>query len=218
MTRLNSRLFATSGLVLGCALIAAPAAAQTAPPPATAEVETIVVTAQKRAERLQDVSASIAAVSGSDIAETGKNGFADVMASVPSLSMVSQGPGLSTLALRGITTGGVRNDEPQNKETVGVYIDETPISVNGFNPDLGLYDISRIEVLRGPQGTLYGSGSMGGTIRIITNKPRFGSFEGSAEATLSQTEHGGTNSGVKGMVNIPLAGKPLPYNHQSRNQ
>ncbi len=205
MTRLNSRLFATSGLVLGCALIAAPAAAQTAPPPATAEVETIVVTAQKRAERLQDVSASIAAVSGSDIAETGKNGFADVMASVPSLSMVSQGPGLSTLALRGITTGGVRNDEPQNKETVGVYIDETPISVNGFNPDLGLYDISRIEVLRGPQGTLYGSGSMGGTIRIITNKPRFGSFEGSAEATLSQTEHGGTNSGVKGMVNIPLA-------------
>lgn len=204
MTRLNSRLFATSGLVLGCALIAAPAAAQSDPPPVTAEVETIVVTAQKRAERLQDVSASIAAVSGADIAETGKNSFADVVASVPSLSMVSQGPGLSTLALRGVTTGGVRNDEPQNKETVGVYIDETPISVNGFNPDLGLYDISRIEVLRGPQGTLYGSGSMGGTIRIITNKPQFGAFEGAAEASLSQTEHGGTNSSVKGMVNVPL--------------
>ena len=196
----RSRMLATTCLVLAMAA-AGSASAQTGD---VTEVDAIIVTAQKREQNLQDVSTSIAAVSGADIAESGKNNFADIMTSVPSLTMVSQGPGLSTLALRGITTGGVRNDEPQNKETVGVYIDETPISVNGFNPDLGLYDLSRVEVLRGPQGTLYGSGSMGGTIRIITNKPDLDDFKGSAEATLSNTRHGGANYSVKGMVNLPL--------------
>lgn len=185
-------------------ILATPAFAQDASSDAGGRNDEIVVTAQKREQSLQDVSGSIAAVSGADIAETGKDSFADYVNSVPGLSIASQGPGLSTIALRGVTTGGVRNDEPQNKETVGVYIDETPVSVNGFNPDLGLYDIARIEVLRGPQGTLYGSGSMGGTIRIITNKPDFSDTEGSAEGTLSFTRKGGTNYGVKAMVNVPL--------------
>ncbi|MBN7796091.1 TonB-dependent receptor [Parahaliea mediterranea] len=169
-----------------------------------AQLEEVVVTAQKRSQGMQDVSASIAALSGADLAETGTDSFADYFSSVPSLTMVEQGPGLSTLAIRGITTGGVRNDEPQNKETVGVYIDETPIAINGFNPDLGLYDIQRVEVLRGPQGTLYGSGSLGGTIRIITNKPNFDTLEGSAELTGSHTREGGANSGLKGAINLPL--------------
>lgn len=164
----------------------------------------IIVTASKRAQSLQDVSSSIAALDGADLREKGANSFADYLSTVPSLAMFDQGPGISTLVIRGITTGGARNDEPQNKETVGVYLDETPISVNGFNPDLGLYDLQRIEVLRGPQGTLYGSGSMGGTIRIITNKPDAGKIEGSFDGTVSATEHGGVNYDIKGMFNVPL--------------
>lgn len=150
----------------------------------------ITVTANKREQSLQDVAVSIAVIGDQELSETGKDSFADYINTVPSLSVASGGPGLSTLAIRGVTTGGVRNDEPQNKETVGVYIDETPVSVNGFNPDLGLFDIARIEVLRGPQGTLYGAGSMGGTIRIITNRPDFIDFQGLAEGTLSTTHIG----------------------------
>ena len=204
MKKIVNRIGRVSSVALSIAL-ALPAAAQTAnadAPPS--DPNDIVVTAQKRAQNLQDVSGSIAAVSGKDIAETGTNSFADYVNTVPSLSVAAAGPGLSTLALRGITTGGVRNDEPQNKETVGVYIDETPISVNGFNPDLGLYDMERIEVLRGPQGTLYGSGSMGGTIRIITKKPVLDRVEGSYEGTLSGTDHGSANYDVRGMLNLPI--------------
>ena len=204
----NMKYLGVSSLAVVLALAASPAAAQSvsgavAADPATT-VDDIVVTAQKRSQNLQDVANSVAALSAAEIMETGKNGLADMVSAVPSLSMVSQGPGLSTIALRGVTTGGVRNDEPQNKETVGVYIDETPISVNGFNPDLGLYDLSRVEVLRGPQGTLYGSGAMGGAIRIITNKPNLTNFSASAEGSASHTRHGEANYSAKGMVNVPL--------------
>lgn len=207
MNRMNGKTTYTGAslmaltLALGATLAATPSLAQTEQ---ATSVGDIVVTAQKRSQNLQDVANSIAALSSAEIMETGKNGLADMVASVPSLSMVSQGPGLSTIALRGVSTGGVRNDEPQNKETVGVYIDETPISVNGFNPDLGLYDLSRVEVLRGPQGTLYGSGAMGGAIRIITNKPDLSDFSASVEGSASHTRHGEANYSAKGMVNLPL--------------
>tara|TARA_R110002110_G_scaffold412299_1_gene638118 strand:+ start:27931 stop:30114 length:2184 start_codon:yes stop_codon:yes gene_type:complete len=188
----------SAAALTGLGLLSATAQAQ------VRTLEEVVVTAQKRAQSIQDFSGSIAALSGAEMAETGMNSFADYFASVPSLTMVEKGPGLTTLAIRGITTGGVRNDEPQNKETVGVYIDETPIAINGFNPDLGLYDIERVEVLRGPQGTLYGSGSLGGTIRIITNKPNFDQVEGSGEVMVSQTHRGESNNNLKGAINVPL--------------
>ncbi|MFC5373619.1 TonB-dependent receptor [Brevundimonas faecalis] len=210
---IGDKTYTSMGLLAAAlALSATPAAAQSvaeaapnaAPSDPATVVGDIVVTAQKRSQNLQDVANSVAALSSAEIMETGKNGLADMVSAVPSLSMVSQGPGLSTIALRGVTTGGVRNDEPQNKETVGVYIDETPISVNGFNPDLGLYDLSRVEVLRGPQGTLYGSGAMGGAIRIITNKPDLDAFSGSVEGSASHTRHGEANYSAKGMINVPL--------------
>ncbi len=164
----------------------------------------IVVTALLREQRLQEAAASISVIGAADILETGKNGFADYINSVPGLSVASGGPGLSTLAIRGITTGGVRNDEPQNKETVAVYLDDAPISVNGFNPDMGLFDIARIEVLRGPQGTLYGAGSLGGAIRIITSKPALDMTQATVEGALSATDHGGANHEMRGMINLPV--------------
>lgn len=169
------------------------------------ENESIIVTAQKYKQTLRDVSISIAVIGERNIAETGKDSLEDFINTVPGLSVSSGGPGLSTLAIRGITTGGVRQDEPQTKETVGLYIDEAPVSVNGYNPDISLFDIARIEVLRGPQGTLYGAGSMGGTIRIITNQPDASGLAGMGESTLSVTQHGGTNYNLRGMINLPLA-------------
>lgn len=165
----------------------------------------IVVTAQKREEKLADLPPSIAVIGSADLAETGKDGLADYVNTIPGLSVASNGPGSSTLAIRGITTGRVRQDEPQNKETVGLYLNDTPVAVNGFNPDIGLFDINRIEVLRGPQGTLYGSGAMGGAIRLVTNRPDPARFEMKAEGTLSATAHGGTDHAIKGMINIPVA-------------
>jgi hypothetical protein len=85
---------------------------------------------------MEQVPASIAVIVAGNLTETGKNSFADYVNTVPGLSVASGGPGLTTLAIRGITTGSVRNDEPQNQETAAVYLDEIPISVNGFNPDL----------------------------------------------------------------------------------
>lgn len=171
--------------------------------------EAIIVTAQKRAQSLQQVPSSIAVIRSENIGETGKDSIADYVNTVPGLSVATRGPGTSTLAIRGVTTGTVRNDEPQNKETVGVYLDDTPISVNGFNPDLGLFDVDRIEVLRGPQGTLYGAGSMGGAIRIITNRPDPSKLAGLAEGSISGTSHGGANYELRGMINLPLANDAL---------
>ncbi len=90
------------------------------------------------------------------------------------------------------------------KEQVGVYMDESVISLSLFTPDFDLYDLNRVETLRGPQGTLFGSGSVGGTIRYITNQPRLGEFEGHVELDINSVTDGDVGGGVKGMVNLPL--------------
>ena len=158
---------------------------------------------------MERVPASIAVLDAGNLAETGKDGFADYVNTVPGLSVASGGPGLTTLAIRGITTGSVRNDEPQNQETVAVYLDEIPISVNGFNPDFGLFDLERIEVLRGPQGSVIGSGAMGGAIRLVSRRPNPGVVQGGLELSASATHHGGVNHDLRGMINLPLAGEVL---------
>eukprot|EP00657_Telonema_sp_P-1_P008104 TRINITY_DN286_c0_g1_i3.p1 TRINITY_DN286_c0_g1~~TRINITY_DN286_c0_g1_i3.p1 ORF type:complete len:316 (+),score=45.18 TRINITY_DN286_c0_g1_i3:344-1291(+) len=115
------------------------------------------------------------------------------------------GPGQSQVAIRGVSAGQVVRDQPGVKEQVGVYLDESVISLSLFTPDLDLYDLNRVETLRGPQGTLFGSGSVGGTIRYITNQPNLEEFEGNVEADLN-TVSGGSNGGhVKAMANVPLS-------------
>lgn len=169
----------------------------------------ILVTAHKREEAMEQVSASIAVIVAGNLAETGKNSFADYVNTVPGLSVASGGPGLTTLAVRGITTGSVRNDEPQSQETVAVDLDEIPVSVNGLNPDFGLFDLERIEVLRGPQGSVIGSGAMGGAIRLVTRRPNPGVVLGVLELFALATDHGGVNHDLRGMINLPLAGEAL---------
>jgi len=182
--------------------LATPALAQGGQP---AAVEEVVVTALKRATNLQDTPIAISAVTSETIANSGVQSIADLSATVPGLTFVNSGPSFSRVVIRGINAAG----EP----TVGVYYDETPVTgsigagnnAGGSTPELRLFDVERVEVLRGPQGTLYGSGSMGGTLRTIYKKPSY-QFESEADASLSKTEHSGDwNYEAQGMVNIPLA-------------
>lgn len=166
-------------------------------------VEEIIVTARKRSERLQDVPQSIQALSGEELRKQGAVNFADYARTVAGVSFQDDGPGRSQLFIRGVSTGG---DVDTGKEsTVGVYIDETPVTEGSSQPDLRLYDIDRVEVLRGPQGTLYGSGSLGGTVRILTNQPDFTATQAYAQVQGSSTKGGGANGATNAWLNLPLA-------------
>jgi len=164
----------------------------------------IIVTASKRASTVQTTPISITATSGAELQQRGITSFTTLAQSTPSVSLKSEGPGQTEIELRGMTSSG------GNSATVGFYLDDIPLTApagaqNGkVVIDPTLYDLNRIEVLRGPQGTLYGSGSMGGTVRLITNQPELTRFHMSAQSTLSGTEGGGFNHANNVMVNIPL--------------
>jgi iron complex outermembrane receptor protein len=167
-------------------------------------IEEIVVTAQKRSSFLEKTPISITAVSGEDMQNRGITNFSTLAAATPGISMKTNGPGQTEFEMRGVTSSG------GNSPTVGFYLDDIPMTSpaaaqNGkVVIDPTLYDLNRVEVLRGPQGTLYGSGSMGGTIRLITNQPDLSEFQGSAEAILSGTDGGGFNHNENVMLNLPL--------------
>ncbi len=166
-------------------------------------LEEVVVTAQRRAERLQDVPAAITAMSGDSLNQMRLQGNADLAAYVPSLSFDVLGPGETTLAIRGLGTSyGL---EP----AVSMYINETPLDIrtDGFAgaPDIDFFDVDRIEVLRGPQGTLYGSSSMGGAVRILTAQPDPKAFAVNAEVGGSSIDGGGAGYLAKSAVNLPLS-------------
>ncbi len=165
-------------------------------------LDEIVVTAQRRAERLQDVPAAITALSGDTLNQMRMQGNADLAAYVPSLSFDVLGPGETTLAIRGLGTSyGL---EP----AVSLYVNETPLDIrtDGYAgaPDIDFFDVDRVEVLRGPQGTLYGSSSMGGAVRILTAQPDPKAFAVNAEVGGSSMDGGGDGYLAKSAVNLPL--------------
>ncbi len=167
--------------------------------------EEILVTATKRSSLIKDVPFSINAQSQADIQRTGATSLEDLARNVAGLMIQNLGPGQSQVAIRGVSAGQIIRDQPGVKEQVGVYLDESVISLSLFTPDIDLYDLNRVEVLRGPQGTLFGSGSIGGTIRYITNQPNTEGFEGSVEGSLNVIDGGGTGGHIKGMVNLPIS-------------
>ena len=164
----------------------------------------ITVTAQKYDSTIQNTPISISALSGADLAAAGVNTVEGLVLEVPGLSTRSAGPGQTEYEARGLASNGGA------AATVGFYLDEVPLSPSAISfvgrdvIDPDLYDINRIEVLRGPQGTLYGSASEGGTIKVITNQPKIGTTEGSVQGTLSGTEGGGLNGGGAFMINLPI--------------
>jgi len=167
-------------------------------------LQEVVVTAEKRSSTVQDTPISMTAVTGDLMQQQGITNLNGIIQSVPGISVRTAGPGQTELEMRGMSSSGGASP------TVGFYLDDYPLSppaaaLNGkvvVDPDL--FDLSRVEVLRGPQGTLYGSGSMGGTVKLVTNAPQLDSFKSAAEVTASGTVGGGFNRGGSLMLNLPV--------------
>jgi outer membrane receptor protein involved in Fe transport len=193
-------------VVIGGTLADAALAQQAKSDSGAGQLEEITVTAEKRESTVETTPISLTAVSGADILSRGITDLASLMQSVPGVSMRSSGPGMTEFEMRGVASNG------GNSPTVGFYFDDVPLTAPAatnegkivISPDL--YDLNRVEVLRGPQGTLYGSGSMGGTIRVIPNAPNPAAFEASGEAKFADTDHGGFGQGENAMVNLPFGG------------
>ena len=189
-----------------CSSLTAPASAQTAPTDST--IETVVVTAEKRSEALKDVPASISVLTGPFLERTNSDSLETFANLVPGLDVQSLAPGQARITIRGISP-----DEQTGYTGVSYYIDEIPITAAGqrSQPMVRLYDIDRAEVLRGPQGTLYGEGSIGGTVRIITNKPNLNDTEVSDRTKVEATEHGGLSYSTDAMLNAPIIKDVLAF-------
>lgn len=197
MTR---RLFT---LLASTALLPAAAQAQSGTQPAVADDASstdIIVTAQRYEQRLQDVPLSISAIGGDELAARGATDLKDLQYSVPGLSSFEYGLSRQFVQLRGVAT-------TIGSSTVGLYLDETPLGLDtqGDPLNVRLYDMARVEVLRGPQATLYGQGSMGGTIRYIPAAPKLDTVEASFEGEYSSTRHGESNYRAVGVINLPIA-------------
>ena len=169
-----------------------------------AAIEEIVVTATKRALAIQEVPFSINAQTQEDIRRIGATNLEDLARNVAGLAIQNLGPGQSQVGIRGVSAGQIVRDQPGVKEQVGVYMDESVVSLSLFTPDFDLYDLNRLETLRGPQGTLFGSGSIGGTVRYITNQPNADAFEAELELDFNSIQQGSNGGHIKAMVNAPL--------------
>ena len=198
----------TSRLALGCAIgavlyagVAARATTSTAADDGLAEV---VVTARRRTENLQDVPQNIDVLTAQNIKDLGVVRLEDVIALSPSISFISSGPGGQRLTIRGASDGSSPNYGSSNESTVGFLVDDLALDHYGHNPDLHLYDIERIEVLNGPQGTLSGPSALAGAVRIITHKPDPNAFSAGADVDGGAISGGGKNGTYEGYANIPL--------------
>ncbi len=216
----TARFFSASSVfaILGVALLCGPAMADpdpagpanpatpasTAPARGGGELEEIIVTAEKRESTVQATPIAMTALSAGDLSEQNITSIQDLVGAIPGISLRTAGPGQTEYEMRGLASSG------GSVATVGFYLDETPLSasavaLNGRTViDADLYDLNRTEILRGPQGTLYGAGSMGGTIKLVTNPPKLHELEGSAEVDASQTTGGSTNGHGSLMLNFPI--------------
>lgn len=190
---------------LSFAIAGQPALAQDASEAEGIDDNIIIVTATKRDADLQDIPFSINAQTSEDIQKSGAVTLEDISRNVAGLTIQNLGPGQSQVAIRGVSAGQIVRDQPGVKEQVGVYLDESVISLSLFTPDLDLFDLNRVETLRGPQGTLFGSGSIGGTIRYITNQPDLNEFGGMVEGDINLVDGDDLGYSLKGAVNVPLA-------------
>jgi iron complex outermembrane receptor protein len=166
--------------------------------------EQVTVTAMKREETVLNTPVSIAAPTEETLRERGAENIEAVASNVAGFAVQNLGPGQSQVSLRGVSSGQIARDQPGPKEEVGTYLDESVISFLLFTPDISLFDMNRIEVLRGPQGTLFGSGSLAGTVRYVTNPPELGVNRYFAELTGSTISGGDQGGSVKAGFNAPL--------------
>jgi iron complex outermembrane recepter protein len=172
-------------------------------------LQEVVVTARKREENLQDVPISIDVFTQKDLKNLAIVRFEDYAEKVPSISFISSGPGTQVFVLRGASDGS--NPNYGNTCATGFFFDDTSLCDGAAQPDLHLYDMERIEVLEGPQGTLYGQLAMTGAIRYVTNKPNVNAFSAGADLDGGKIQGGRTNQTYEGFVNIPLIAGVLGF-------
>src|SRR5216684_6205967 len=179
---------------------------------ASSEIPEIVVTATRRAENLQDVPIAITALTAETLTQLNVQTFEDFVKYLPNVSTASKGPGQNEIYMRGLSTtqggnqgGGGINSFPN----VAVYLDDQSAQLPGRNLDIYAADLERIEVLEGPQGTLYGAGAQAGVVRYITNKPKLDVTEVNADAGYAVTAGGDLSTSVDATLNVPLVADVL---------
>ena len=178
-----------------------------APHAAAGEIEEVIVTATKRAESAQDVSIVVQALTGDGLRDLAVETFDEYVEYLPNVIAAGNGPGKKELYIRGsateqtsVTLSTAQGSAPG----VALYVDEQPVSFGGRNLDVYAADIERIEVLSGPQGTLFGASSQSGNLRLITRKPKPGKFEAGFDAGYGTTSGGADSASAQGFVNVPL--------------
>ncbi len=164
-------------------------------------LDELVVTAERREEPLIGRAYAITALSGEDLRRLGDKTFADAALQMVGVTVTNLGSGRNKIFVRGLSDGSFTG---HTQSTVGLYLDDVPITYSAPDPDLRLVDVERVEVLRGPQGTLYGSGSIGGIVRIVTAKPDPTAFAGSMTFEAQATQHGAQGTGLDATLNLPL--------------
>jgi iron complex outermembrane receptor protein len=165
-------------------------------------LQAITVTATLREEDMTNVPFSIAAPTAQVLRSRGATNIEDIAVNLAGFNVQNLGPGQSQVAIRGASAGQIARDQPGVKEQVGAYLDDVPISLSLFTPDIDLFDISRVEVLRGPQGTLFGSGSLSGTVRYIANQPEIGVNSFFGELGANAISDGSVGGNLKLGVNL----------------
>jgi outer membrane receptor protein involved in Fe transport len=197
---------AVAAALAGIAVPRAPVLADTADAAAAAGgssgLQEVVVSARKVEENLQNVPISINVFTQKDLSNLAIANMDDYLQKVPSISYISTGPGTQTFVMRGVSDGS--NPNYANTSSTGFFVDDISMSYAGAQPDLHLYDIERIEVLNGPQGTTFGAGAMSGAIRYITNKPDLRAFSAGVDFDGGQIQNAQQNWSFQGFVNIPI--------------
>jgi outer membrane receptor protein involved in Fe transport len=192
---------------LGGAAFAADATSAAESAASPTGVEEIVVTAQRRDETVQNVPMTVQAITGATLSQLSVTTFDDVLKYTPNVTFGNNGPGQGNIFMRGLSAGQGGDQSSAtagNFPNVAVYLNDESMQFPARNLDIYLVDMQRVEVLEGPQGTLFGGGAEAGAIRYITNKPKLNVFEGNAEASYGYTEHGDPNSSANATLNIPV--------------
>ena len=176
-------------------------------------IQEITVTAQRRSENIQNVPITIQALTAETLTQLHVQTFDDYVKYLPNVSAKTNGPGQGVIYMRGLSAGGVAGAQSTGSTTtfpnVAIYLDDQSGQLPGRNLDIYAADLERIEILEGPQGTLFGAGAQAGVIRYITNKPKLDVTEGDVTAGYGTTAHGGNNSNGWRAINVPLVADTL---------
>lgn len=208
----NPTLFYAIAAILGGNVVAAARAAADTDPAETESIQEITVTAQRRTENMQDVPIQIQALTSETLSQLNVSTFDDIVKYLPNVTLASTGPGQGNIYMRGLSVGAVKTQGSGGSGSfpnVAVYLDDQSGQLPGRNLDVYSADLERVEVLEGPQGTLFGAGAQAGVLRYITNKPKIDVTEGIVNAGYGFTSHGDPNSQVNAVINLPLIADTL---------